>query len=230
MVDKQPKGAKVFPVYVLVDVSYSMLGSPISAANDIVPSLVDACKEYTTLADTLRFSLITFSDTAKTLVPMGAYDQIQIPQLSVEGATSYGEGFREVRRNIDNDVAQLKADGYVVMRPSVFFITDGEPTDSPSARLDAWQELVDKNRRTHPNVVTFGVGEAVAEDTLKEFVSHKGKAFKTKQGVDAAQALRSIIEMLVMSVVASSNAAQGGGGEGLILDANAVDDDLDEVM
>lgn len=219
---------KIFPVYIVVDVSSSMQGDPITAANQIVPALIDACRQYSSLADMLRFSLITFSEGAKTVIPMGSYDEAAVPTLIPGGTTSYGSAFREIRKNIDSDVADLNTLEYTVLRPSVFFITDGEPTDDTADRTAAWQDLTDDSRRTHPNVVAFGVGNEVTAETLATYTSHKGKAYVTRDGASAAAALRSIIELLVMSVVATANNAAEGSNDGLVL-ASAVDADLEEV-
>jgi uncharacterized protein YegL len=207
-----------------------MSGKPIAAANDIVPALIDACRQYRTLADVLRFSLVTFSDEAKTLVPMSSYDESSIPTLQVEGGTSYGKGFAEIRRRIDVDVESLKSDGYEVFRPSVFFITDGGPTDGERERTSAWEDLTDPDRRSHPNVIAFGVGDEVPTEILKQYVSHRGRAFVSKSGADAATSIRSIIEMLVMSVVASADDGSAGGTGGLQLNTDAISEDMEELV
>ena len=58
-------------------------------------------------------------------------------------------------------MARLKADGYQVHRPSVFFLTDGQPTEkeetSGQIALEALGHGAFKER---PNVLAFGVGEA----------------------------------------------------------------------
>lgn len=221
---------RVLPVYVLLDVSVSMTGAPIAAANEIVPALIDACRTYQSLADALRFSIITFSDSAKTVVPMTAYREAMVPTLTTEGSTSYGAGFNEVSHRIDIDVASLKADGYAVFRPSIFFVTDGDPTDDGRSRQKAWDALVDSRRRAHPNVITFGVGGSVNPDMIKAYVSHNGRAFVSKSGDDAARDIKLIIEALVTSVVSSATAAAAGGNGGLQLNTAAIDDDLTELV
>ena len=230
MSEASTQKVRILPVYILIDVSVSMQGEPIAAANDIVPALIDACRQYRTLADVLRFSLVTFSDEAKTLVPMASYDESSIPTLQVEGGTSYGKGFAEVRRRIDIDVASLKSDGYEVFRPSVFFITDGDPTDKEPERKAAWEDLTDPDRRTHPNVVTFGVGGQVSAESLKQYVSHRGKAFVSRSGADAAASLKAIMEMFITSVVASANDASAGSTGGLQLNTDAISEDMEELM
>lgn len=221
----------VFPVYVVVDCSLSMGGDPIKAANDIVPSLLDACVEHVALADMLRFSLITFHTTAVTVIPMGEYDKTTIPVLQTGGtATHYGAAFREVRSSIDKNIADLKAQGYKVFRPSVFFITDGEPLGETEAeRKAAFADLTDPNRKSHPNILVFGVGKDVSENTLKQYISHKGKAYKTRDGATAADGVRSIIDALVLTLVTSVNNAAAGGSDGIVPSV-PVDGDLDEIM
>lgn len=220
-------GPKVFPIYAVIDLSASMAGEPIDAAEEILPALIDACRQYASLADVLRFSIIVFSDTAQTVVPMCSYDQAGNPgKFRAMRSTNYGAAFRELRSNIDRDIDNLKLEGHMVFRPSVFFITDGEPTDDAAQRAAAWNALTDTSWRAHPNVVAFGVGPQVKVETVRRYISHHGQAFVTRDGASAADGLRSIINILVQSVVASVNDAMGGGNGKLILDTGAIDDDL----
>lgn len=225
------KDTPLFVVYMVVDTSYSMLGEKLDVANELVPALIDACRNYTTLADMLRVSLISFDSEARTVIPMSRHNEIADKQLTVGGSTEYGKAFSEVSANIDRDIAMLKADGFEkIYRPSVFFITDGNPTDSESSRQVGWNELTDTSRKSHPNVTTFGIGDEVELDYLKTYTSKKGQAFKTKSGAEAAESLRSFIEVLVMSFLASAEAAADGTNtQGAVVDLSKVTDDIDFV-
>jgi uncharacterized protein YegL len=58
-------GAKLLPFYVVTDVSYSMSGRKLDAANQILPRVVDALAQNPILSDKVRIGLVDFSDDAK---------------------------------------------------------------------------------------------------------------------------------------------------------------------
>lgn len=220
---------KVFPAYVVVDTSWSMGGDKIAAANGIVPRLIEACEGNTALADKLHVSIISFSDSARTVIPLSKGATLGTPpQLTAGGSTNYGAAFKLLRSEIETGVTTLKASNYDVLRPVVFFITDGEPTDDENDRAGAFVELTDSEFLAHPNIVMFGVGDAT-ESTLKTYTSHRGSAVIAKDGASAAEALGAMIEVLVMSVVASvSGAAEEQGG--FQIDSADADADLLTVL
>ena len=63
---------------------------------------------------------------------------LAVPTLKVRGGTSYAAAFRLLRTEIAANIKQLKGDGYLVHRPAVFFLSDGEPTDKESV----WQSAL----------------------------------------------------------------------------------------
>lgn len=214
----------VLAFYLLVDVSYSMSGEPIKAVNEILPEIIDAIQASPTLGDVVRLGAVSFSDTARVVLRLGDLRDVdQIPEFKIEGGTSYAAGFRQLRKDIDSDLAQLKSDGFKVYRPAVFFITDGEPTDEQAELNAAFAELTDPKFRGRPNIIPFGVGTDKA--TLDPWVypkpSDSGKPMRSYAWVgsgDAAAAIRKIAELLITSIVASVNSVnEAGTGGGLVL-------------
>ena len=125
----------VLAFYLLVDVSASMSGEPITAVNEILPEIIDAIQESPTLGDVVRLGAVSFSDSARVVLRLGDLRDVdQIPQFKIEGGTSYAAGFRQLRKDIDSDLAQLKSDGYKVYRPAVSLsLTAILPTSSTSS-------------------------------------------------------------------------------------------------
>jgi uncharacterized protein YegL len=221
---------KVLPAYIVVDTSYSMTGDRIAAANEIVPRLIKECNKNTALADKLYVSIIAFSDSARTVVPLSKGGDLgNPPQLTAGASTSYSAAFKLLRSEIETGVITLKTNGYDVYRPVVFFITDGEPTDNDNDRAAAFAELTDSRFGAHPNIVMFGVGEA-EESTLKSYTSHRGSAVIAKDGASAAEALGAMLEVLVLSVVASVGGGAEGQGGAFQIDTAFVDSDLLSVL
>src|SRR3954471_8861126 len=123
---------KLLPFYVATDVSLSMSSKGrIDSANNILPKIVDALAENPILSDKVRIGLIDFSDDARVQLPLCDVlePSLTLPHLSVRGGTSYAAAFRLLRAEIAANIKQLKADGYRVHRPALFFLSDGEPTD-----------------------------------------------------------------------------------------------------
>ena len=96
---------------------------------------------------------------------------------------------------IPQDIANLRSDGYQVFRPAVFFISDGEPTDSDWR--DSFRELTDRaGNKRYPNIISFGVDTADAE-VIRE-IGTKG-AFLAEAGINPGSALREIMRSLTKS-------------------------------
>ena len=84
-----------------------------------------------------------------------------LPTLAPRGrGTSYASALEALRQTIPADVALLKASGYQVHRPSVFFLSDGLPTEKADKWQERLEELKDPGFRERPNILAFGVGDA----------------------------------------------------------------------
>jgi uncharacterized protein YegL len=223
----------ILAFYVVVDVSLSMTGDPVSAANAILPEVVDHVSNSPSLSDVVRMGAFDFSDDARVLVHLSDLRDVdQIPQFSVRGGTSYAAAFRLLRQEIEKDLAQLKGDGYKVYRPAVFFITDGGPTDDMADLQKAFEHLTDKSFKGRPNLIPFGVGSAT-KALLDPWVFPKpgdsGKpmrSFVQKGNGSAADAIRQVTEILISSIVASAQSVNDGGSQGGFIPPDA--DDLDD--
>lgn len=227
--------AKILPFYLVVDVSWSMSeDGKLGAANTIVGELTDALAVSPTVADKVRFSLLDFSDDSTVVLPLCDLVMESEPApFAVRGGTSYVAAFQKLRTVIDQDVKQLKADGFAVHRPAVFFFSDGEPTDDDGAWQRAFAELTeyDKTSQTGfaywPNVIPFGVGSR--PETLRELIHprDRSKAYFMKDGAKPDQVIRQMAEILIASTMASGSSF-GNGGPGLVLpDDAALGDDIE---
>ncbi|MHB9858848.1 vWA domain-containing protein [Streptomyces sp. YIM S03343] len=212
-----PAKAVLLPFYVVVDTSLSMDGEPITAVNDIIPTLCDLLRENPTLRDKIRFSLVEFSSRAELRVPLSDLRNVQQPpDLTADGATSYAAAFRLVRELIEMDTQQLRVDDYAFHRPAVFFLTDGEPTDADDVWHREFEALV--TGANWPNVVPFGVGETNPA-TLSELVHPKDRfqAYTVADGHTASDAVRDTTQVLIQSVLASAKGTEDGE-DGFVLD------------
>lgn len=230
----------VLPFYVVADVSYSMTQQtptpdgpstpPIDTLNTVVLAIKDALDENPILGDKVCFSLIDFSDDARTQIPLCDLMKVSpddIPVLQCRGGTSFAAAFTALRQQLDSDTRLMKGDGKKVHRPAVFFLTDGEPTDEDGKWQQAFAELTDPSFRARPNVIPFGVGQAKKE-LLDQLVYPVGRmrSFVTRDGADPADAIRSMAEMLIGSIIASANSISVGGESGAFVPPDTDENDV----
>jgi uncharacterized protein YegL len=219
---------KLLPFYLVIDVSFSMQGNKIEAVNEMMPAVLDALAQAPILSDKVRFALIDFSKDAQVRLPLSDLldEHTTMPELTTRTITSYAAAFRLLRTEIEQNVRQLKADGYAVHRPAVFFLSDGAPTDTTAEWQAAFRELTSYDPKTgqgfamFPNVVPCGVGDADPK-TLQALIhpaegSKQMRMYLMDHGEDAAKAISTIAEVLISSVLASGESL-AKGESGLIL-------------
>jgi uncharacterized protein YegL len=200
-------GEQLLPFYIVCDESHSMdFNGGIDAINSGLPDLHAAIASDPLVNDKARICLISFSDTAEVLVPLlPAADIEELPGMMKKNATSYGAAFRLLKTQIAIDIDKMKADGYKVLRPAVFFISDGEPTDSGYWE-DDHADLVNKTTNPQaPNIIAFGVDKA-DRYVMKKVATVA--AFMAMENVNPGAALKEIMRSLTASIVASASAAK----------------------
>ena len=133
-----------------------------------------------------------------------------LPTLTPRGrGTSYASALEALRQTIPSDVALLKADGYQVHRPSVFFLTDGQPTEKDARWQAALEALKDPAFKERPNILAFGVGEA-EPDVIGPLASTPGFAFMMAEGVSTAGAIAEFATSMLNSMVSSAERLDRG--------------------
>lgn len=196
--------ANILPFYLVCDESGSMAGGPINAMNMALPDLHRAIGTNPVVCDKTRFSIITFSDHPEVLQPLANLSQVMLlPELEPKGGTNYGAVFSLLKSEIESDVARLKGEGHRVFRPSVFFLSDGYPTDSTDWQVPL-NELTDPEWTAHPNIIAFGI-----EDADPDIIGRVGvtKAFMVNAGMSPAAALKEFATMLTRSIINSGSGA-----------------------
>lgn len=196
---------KCLPTYILIDTSSSMKPAQ-DTLNETVESLYDELILDPSICDFAHVSIVTFSTDAHVVLGMTDIQQISaLPMLECGGVTNFGRALEAVRGCIDGDVEQLIAVGREVLRPVVFVLTDGQPTDERGYLSDAWRtshaQLVDRAWKRHPNVVPFGFGGATP-DVLRDMATIPGAAFIAKDPGNT-DSLKTIFATLLNSLVAS---------------------------
>lgn len=190
---------KCLPTYLVVDASASM-----QPYEDLLNETLE--QVHTTLAESPRISefaymsIVAFANNPQVVIEMTDLESVPgMPQVICSGGTNYGGVFDLLRQRIDIDVDELNAQGRAVLRPAVFFLTDGGPTDKHWDK--AFRALVDPAWKRHPHVIAYGFGSA-PEEVLSRVATKA--AFLASPGVDHSQALTTAISSLLNSLVASS--------------------------
>jgi uncharacterized protein YegL len=202
---------QLLPMYFLGDESHSMRGAPIEAVNQGLIDLRDEVAKHPLIGKKVRFGIITFADTAETRLELSELsEELILPTLSTRGrGTSYAAAFEALRQTIPADVELLKAGGYQVHRPTVFFLSDGQPTEKEPHWRGRLAELRDPGFRERPNVLAFGVGEADAS-VIADVASSRAHAFMVSEGISTAGAVAEFAASMLNSMVSSAERLDRG--------------------
>jgi uncharacterized protein YegL len=206
-------GQIVMPFYLICDVSLSMTHD-MPALNDSLQRLKRAILADPLVNDVAYIAIMTFSEQAKLVMPLGRMSEQQVPVLSPEGGTQYGAAFRLLAQAVAQDTASLKARGLKVFRPCAFFLTDGEPLDGSWEQTFKSNLTYDPTTRTgmkgHPVFVPFGFRDA-PEDVLRKlaYPREKGKWYHAKSS-SVEDALKGIISIIMNTVVTAGRTPSTG--------------------
>jgi uncharacterized protein YegL len=200
-----------FPFYLCLDTSGSMSGEPIASVNRQMPALRAAVGEDPAVAEVIRFGVVTFSDVAHTVLPLCDLSLVEaVPELVAQGRTSYAAAFDHLRQSIEEDYQRSRAAGERWYRPAVIFISDGRPTDDSERWRSAHRRLTDAGWKRHPNILSFGFGEADASVLAEVSESKPGRAFIAAEGEDPAKVVPELMNGLIQSIVSSSASVYTG--------------------
>jgi len=154
--------ARRLPVYLLLDVSGSMTGEPITAVQNGVQTMVSALMGDPQALESAYISVITFSSSVDQVVPLTELSQFTPPQLTAGGMTSLGEALKFVAQCADREVVKNTPEAKGDWKPLVFIMTDGGATDSVE------KGLVEFRKKKWGIVVACGAGSGADTDELSK--------------------------------------------------------------
>ena len=154
--------ARRLPVYLLLDVSGSMTGEPITAVQNGVQTMVSALMGDPQALESAYISVITFSSSVDQVVPLTELSQFTPPQLKAGGMTSLGEALKFVAQCADREVVKNTPEAKGDWKPLVFIMTDGGATDSVE------KGLVEFRKKKWGIVVACGAGSGADTDELSK--------------------------------------------------------------
>jgi uncharacterized protein YegL len=196
----------LLPLYVLIDVSFSMArDGKIHAANEITPGLADALALNPVVADKVRIGVVSFADSARVEVPLSDLSTLHaMPALRVRGETSFAGAFAFMADLLAMDLGQVMADGYIVHRPVIFVVTDGEPGLGDHGWRDSLAALVADDGPS-PYVIPLSVGGDL--QVLAELIHPRDKMRlidASRGDWSAAEGIGELADLLVSSTISSA--------------------------
>lgn len=158
----------------------------------------------------VRLSVLGFANgVTERLILADPRSESELPRLSAGGGTNYDAAFGALLERIPQDVRTLKSQGYKVLRPAVFFLSDGQPTGGEEWR-QTHARLTDRSvTSAAPNIIAFGIGGARAE-TILAVATDQRLAFVSIPGAQLGEAVARFFTTLTMSVIESANALAAG--------------------
>jgi uncharacterized protein YegL len=221
----RPTGAtgRVFPFYVVCDVSRSMWDpefnedqpvTPLNVVEDALPDMLTVLEDDPTAADTAHLGVIAFGDESVPVLPLTPLSED--PTLSAlprQTSTNYAEVFKYLEGQLRSDYQRLTGARLGTYTPVVFFLTDGNPQVDGYAQADKqWvpvrQGLGASDFPFRPVIVALGIG-SVSVETVQKLRSEKprGVACVAEGSVVPGDLLRAIMDSIVFSI--SKSVGQG---------------------
>ncbi len=154
------------PVYLVIDISYSMEGEPIEAVQKGLDILINTARTNPYALETAYVSVIVFDEKAKQIVPLTGLMDFQTPNLSVGSTTALGDALKVTKECIEREVKQTTKEQKGDWKPLVFIMTDGLPTDN-------WKDGLREFKKVKSGmVVACGAGSNVDLNILKEITEN----------------------------------------------------------
>ena len=201
----------LLPIYVLADESASMR-SYATELNDGLISLYETLRSEPMIASKVRLSVLGFSDDVAVRMALADLRSHEgLPELMSRSTTNYQAAFQDLLTRIPQDIATLKSSGYLVHRPAVFFLSDGQPNE------DNWRQahhqLSDKSvTPAAPNIIACGVG-SVEANTILDVATRQEFAFVSVAGADIGKSISQFFIALTASVVQSGRSLASANPE-----------------
>jgi uncharacterized protein YegL len=201
----------VMPFYMICDTSDSV-HDQIAAMHDGLERLRRSVVAEPVVNDVARFCVISFSDEAKVVAPLGRISAV--PVLTAGGSAHYGRLFGLLAQRIAQDSQDLKARGYMVYRPCVFFLVASEPTDhdwhDTFMNTLAYDYQTGLGMREYPIFVPFGYRQA-PESVLRQLAYPPGRVkWYHASNANIEDAMNGVLDVIMHSVVSSGRDDDAG--------------------
>lgn len=117
------------PCVLLLDTSGSMQGSKIEKLNSGVEQLVRELREDAVASKRVELAVVAFGGHVKA-GEFSTIDGVFPERYTASGCTPMGEAIEKAINLVEGRKSIYRSNGVPYLRPWIFLITDGEPTDS----------------------------------------------------------------------------------------------------
>jgi len=156
------------PIYFLIDVSESMVGTPIKKVEEGIGMIIRQLKTDAQAMETVWISIVIFAGQPKTLTSLQDLVSFYPPAFPIGGGTSLSKGLGhlmfELRANIKKTTTESKGD----WKPIVYLFTDGTPTDDTSVAIQEWTN----NWARSANMVAVSMGRSADLSVLRQLTDN----------------------------------------------------------
>lgn len=185
------------PVYLVLDCSASMNGSPIEAVKEGVKMLLRDLSREPWSQGMVWISIITFSNTAEQIIPLTEITKISEVNLVASGMTALGHALKVLTECIDRDIRKRTPEQRGDYKPVIYLLTDGHPTDS------GWEQNAQELRkRKIESMVACAAGPGADEGNLKKVTD---TVIRLQDA--SPESLRAFIRWVSQSVLVKSRSA-----------------------
>ena len=196
------------PIFLLLDVSESMIGDNLRQLQQGLERLVTKLRTDPHALETVYLSTIVFAGKPRTLTPLTELMLFYPPRLPVGSGTSLGGALMHLMDEIDRTVVKSTSDKKGDWKPVVYLMTDGKPTDDMKQAIERW------NAR-YANAVTLvaiAIGKHVALGTLRQLTENV-----LQLDANSEEDFKRFVDWVTMSVVAQSRSVSMTRTEGVNL-------------
>jgi uncharacterized protein YegL len=172
MIEQVPFGTNSFaenpesrlPCVLLLDVSGSMAGNPISELNAGLVVYKDELVADSLSSKRVEVAIVTFGGQVQTICDFTTAEQFFPPTLTPNADTPMGAAINQAIDMVQQRKQTYRSNGILFYRPWIFLITDGGPTDQ-------WQSAAErvKQGEAGKSFMFFAVGvEGANFDILRQ--------------------------------------------------------------
>ena len=156
------------PIYFLIDVSESMVGTPIEQVQEGMRTIIQSLRVDPYALETVFVSIIAFAGKATCLSPLTELYKFYPPIFPIGGGTSLGAGLECLMDDIDKSVQKTTHESKGDWKPIVFLFTDGNPTDNYQAAFSRWNN----HYRRSCSLVAISLGDNVNTGILGQITDN----------------------------------------------------------
>ncbi|MBN6710853.1 VWA domain-containing protein [Haemophilus haemoglobinophilus] len=184
------------PVYLVIDISESMVGENLRQMQEGMSRLVNQLRRDPYALESVYLSVIAFAGAAGTLAPLTELVSFYPPRLPIGSGTSIGTALNHLMDCLDKDIIRNTAEKKGDWKPLVYFMSDGASTDDTNSAIVRW-----KNSYSHrAKLINIGIGKYADLSTLNEISDLTYRL----DDADIEQVYRALCESVADSILSQS--------------------------